>query len=504
MIDANVSNNGLAREHEAWKRYLSIRLTSIGPHTVAAVAERVAQRVLELAKGPYAETVRRGNCEPPPEAKIYCGIVSFVMGTGEVRVGRQYAVKALAGFYLRWLYVLLTIVRPSVRRGWLGNCVVVLGTDTSNIIRNGSDSSFIEFCRRGPIEPLNTVAVTIVQAGSKGINSGSTDFIYSPQPLLEIFKSASIRYSDRLKMVWSHLGVLIQYSVLCTRIPEASLIAHEVSFVAPVTELDRLGRIDALVLSCALFGSQHLWMRSSIRFRLHMVWYAQNFKPVTWAGNQTTSDLVELTALHVHEHWVWTKSFGEYLVGFGGDVKYTAVGPILWYLPKIKRTTTNKLQIAIFDVSPYSDEVALSHGQFPNYNSPANLTQFVADILALKIFLTQQLKQELVFVLKTKRGYRSAYDREYFEMLESKSAEGVLTLVPHDEDIFQIIGCSCLVVVYPFTSPAYIAEAMDVPVIYYDPTGRVIGRYFPEMLQKIGFVSGRDNLMEYSLEKLTS
>jgi hypothetical protein len=502
LIDANVSNNGLAREHEAWKRYLSARLTSIGPHNVAAVADRVAQRVLELAKGPYAETISTGNCEPSPGTKICCGPVSMVVGNGEVRVGRQYTIKALVGFYFRWLYVLWAIVRPSARSGWLGNCVVVLGTDTSNIIRNGSDSSFTEFCRRGPIKPLNTAAVTIVQVGQKCKNPGSPDFIYSARPLLEIFRSASIKYSDRLKMVWRHLRILVQYSVLCARIPEASLIAREVCFVAPVAELDRLKRIDAFVLSCALFGSQHLWMRSSIRFRVHMVWYAQNFKPVTWKENQTTSDLVELTALHVHAHWVWTKSFGEYLLGFGDNVKYTAVGPILWYLPEIERTRSDKLQIAIFDVSPYSDEVALSHGQFPNYNSPANLTQFVSDILVLKEFLTQKLKRELVFVLKTKRGYRSAYDREYFEMLESKSAEGVLTLVPHDEDIFRIIGGSCLVIVYPFTSPAYVAEAMDVPVIYYDPMGKILGRYFPEILQKIGFVSGRDNLMKYSLEKL--
>jgi len=503
LIDANVSNNGLAREHAAWKRYLSGRLRGIGPHQVAALTDRVAQRVLELAKGPYAETVNRANREPLAGVEIGCGPASIVTGTGEVRVGYQYAAKALAGFYLRWLYVLFAIIRPAVRRSWQGGCVVVLGTDTSNIVRNGSDSSFIEFCRRGPIKPLNKAAVIFVQTGNNCINSGRSDFIYSSRPMLELLQSDSIRYLDRLKMVWRHLGILIQYSILCTRMPEASLIANEVCFVAPVHELDRMGRIDALVLSCALFGSQPLWMRSCTRFHVHMVWYAQNFKPVTWTENQATSDLVELTILHVHEHWVWTNSFGEYLLGFDGAAKYSAVGPILWYLPDVGCTKTDNLQVAVFDVSPYSDEVALSHGQFPNYNSPSNLTQFIDDIQEFKEYAAQQLKQELVLVLKTKRGYRSAYDREYFDMLEARAAEGLLTLLPHDEDIFRIIGSSCLVVVYPFTSPAYVAEAMNVPVMYYDPTGKIEGRYFPEVYQNVKFVSGRENLMKYGLERVS-
>jgi hypothetical protein len=477
-------------------------MKSIGRYSAAEVSDRVAQRVLELAKGPYARIVSQGKCEPLSGSEIWCGPATIVTGSGEVRVGYLSAIKALGGFYLRWLYVLFLIISPSVKRGWQGGCTVVLGTDYSTVFRKGGVSSFIDFCRTGPIKPLSSAAVTIVQAENMNKNYSQDDFVFSPRPLAVLLNGINIKFVDRIKMLFCHVQVLLAYSFLCLKITEASLIAKEVCFVAPISELDRLGRIDSFVLSCTLFNSQHLWMRSGIHFRIHMVWYAQNFKPVTWTDNQITSDLVEFRAMHVNEHWVWTKSFGEYLLGFVGNVKYTAVGPILWYLPQIDLTSSDKLQIAIFDVSPYSDEIALSYGQFPNYNSPANLTQFISDILALKDFLTQNLQRELVCVLKTKRGYRSAYDREYFEMLESKSAEGVLKLIPHDEDIFRIIGGSSLVIVYPFSSPAYVAEAMGVPVIYYDPTGNIIGHYFPQVIQKIGFVSGKYNLLKCGLEKL--
>ena len=53
---------------------------------------------------------------------------------------------------------------------------------------------------------------------------------------------------------------------------------------------------------------------------------------------------------------------------------------------------------------------------------------------------------------------------------------GIIAQVHHSTNMFHLISGSNLAIVYPFSSPAYIADFVRVPAIFYDPT-HSISRY---------------------------
>ena len=59
----------------------------------------------------------------------------------------------------------------------------------------------------------------------------------------------------------------------------------------------------------------------------------------------------------------------------------------------------------------------------------------------------------------------------------------------HRANIYSLISQSHLAVIYPFSSPAYIADFLDVPSIYYDPTQSVSRHDFADPPTLIDFAN---------------
>jgi polysaccharide biosynthesis PFTS motif protein len=129
---------------------------------------------------------------------------------------------------------------------------------------------------------------------------------------------------------------------------------------------------------------------------------------------------------------------------------------------------------------------------------------FTHDLIRLKTKLEAQFRMPVVLSLKTRRGYKAAYDRSYFEHLESLRSEGVLTIKHHATNLYSLISGSHLVIAYPFTSPPYIAEWLQVPSIYYDPTATLVRQHFGDSPSLVDFANTPDSLFAAASSAINS
>ena len=58
-------------------------------------------------------------------------------------------------------------------------------------------------------------------------------------------------------------------------------------------------------------------------------------------------------------------------------------------------------------------------------------------------------------------------------------------------NIYSLISSSDLVIAYPFTSPLYIADQLNVPSIYYDPTNSIRNHNFSNDESLITFANNK-------------
>ena len=101
-----------------------------------------------------------------------------------------------------------------------------------------------------------------------------------------------------------------------------------------------------------------------------------------------------------------------------------------------------------------------------DYFTPENLNAFLDDISNL----CHELNIEVL--CKNKRVHKTNFSRSYIQKLE-KLSENNWTLIAPEMSAHKVIQAVDMVISYPFTSTALIAENLGIPSIYYDPTGTI-------------------------------
>jgi polysaccharide biosynthesis PFTS motif protein len=408
----------------------------------------------------------------------------------------------LADFVLHWTFCLFSILAAKKISSPKRAAVLVFGVGEEGLFVDGDDRQFVNYCRAGPIEPLRSNSRFLIQSISIKVASFNPDFAYSRRPLIDLVRESPMGLVSRLKMLWRHLTLLFSYLFAVCRLPQLSLIGKDIAYTEIAFGLDQGGFVDAIILTCSSFSSQPIWGRVLRRAKVHMIWYAQNWKPVIFEEDKIDSDIPFLRWIRVDTHWVWTRAFGNYLAGLTGSTAVNAVGPIVWRLPEKSQPSINAIEIAVFDISPYDDVTALFYGEAPNYNHPSNMFAFIGDILSLKFEMEKIFDLTVIIRLKTKRGYTAAYDKGYFDFLESLHTQGSIVIEHHSVNLYSLISRSHLVIAYPFTSPPYIADELNVTSIFYDPTNSICRYDFGDASSKIKFAANKKMLAEAAISAL--
>lgn len=508
-INNNHCNLAFDREIDSCRDRLQAKVFDACGYPSAVLLDRLMQRLVEISRLPYTLSVSTlykttSNCFPAPGTKLNCDRAFMEIGSGRITITSKQWLANQLDFFLHWAFCLIAILTVKKAAKNKLPAVLVLGVGEESLFKNGSDEQFVTYCRVGPIEPLRSGKRFLVQSVSKSVSTNPLAFVYSRRPLVSLLCETKIGFFGRLRLLVKHIILFFAYHSAVFRLPQLSLLGKDFAYSSISFELDRCGLIESIVLTCGNHPAQPLWTRALLRAKVHMIWYSQAAKQIIYASDKLDAAIPNYRWIRVDAHWVWTHAFAEYLNALIGHTSAVAVGPIVWCMPEITPPAKDAIEIAIFDVSPYSNEIAFAYGEIPNYNHPDNLFSFIQDVISLKSGLERTFHLPVSFRLKTKRWYNAAYDRAYFDYLEKLRSLGAISLEHHATNVYSLISSSHLVIVYPFSSPAYIADHLSVPSIYYDPTRSILRDDFGDSPSLIKFANSPEALLDAAVSALSS
>ncbi len=483
-INTNHGYLAFDREVEFSRSWLQSKITDTCTYSAGILIARLTQRLVEVALSPYVSWISSaakvsGDIFPRSGTVIDCGRCSVEIGTGKLAIKIKHLLANHAEFFAHWAYCLWAVLALKNTEKKNRPAVLVFGVGEESLFSGSNDERFIRYCRLGPIAPLRDGNRFIIQSTSNNTSSRPLEFVYFRNPLIRLLQETRLSVRDRFQLLANHLHLFFGYLAGVFRFPALSLIGKDFAYASIARSLNERNLIEAVIVTTSDYKNQPLWMRELSQQKTHMVSYSQNWKPIFYLADCVSSDVPDLRWGVVGTHWVWTHAFGDYLrhLGHKGEIK--VVGPIVWYLPEVEVPRKNGIEITIFDVPALTDEVMLSVGELTNYYHPDNLASFINDLACLKPGIEEIFQLPVRFRLKTKREYiASSYDRGYYELIEKLGALGVLSLEHFSTNMYSLISSSHLVIAYPFTSPVALADVLNVPSIYYDPTGDIVKHTF--------------------------
>jgi polysaccharide biosynthesis PFTS motif protein len=463
------------------------------------VKARIIQRIVEKTSEEYTKqfSVRMNTLEKPPTFwRLFDvnGVLSIHLESGTVSVALKEWLKNIFLFVATWfhmlIYLMIALFRNSPVKSLSSTILMEAGGDYREC-----DDKFVRYCKLGPIAPLSRAKRIIIRSSFKPNKKTDINFRYVAHPLIYLISNYLQRF-DRLELLVQHLFAPIIFIRAILACPISILIARDISYLPIVNFLDKKNLIEAIVITNSSFTSQPLWMKglSDQRFKLHMVWYSQNFLPKIYTGEQRGSNLPSARHMRVDIHWVWTKGFKLYLCSLGQRSHINVVGSILWYLPEVKLTNDDKkLKIAIFDVTPISGHFG-TFGAFKNYYSLCTAQKFITDIVDICRRIEEISGKIIIILLKHKRkpklGFHSSQYLDFIKNTEKNNPN--FFLIDNQINLFGLIEKCEISISIPYTSTAYVAAQLKKNTIYYDPFSELRPKY--EKNKFIHFASGESEL----------
>lgn len=464
-----------------------------------AVESRLVQRVVELTASPYIEVAsvahaRSGKLPTAGQQLVLGGVRIHGNAVGVTAPGW---LRGMVDFMGQWARALLALVySPGTSRGDQRQATILMGVGPGDITQRGSDARFTAFCLEGPLEPLRDAPHTIVEYAGSLTSTCPARLRYARHPLLALLRANPPRGMDRLRALGLHFRVAAAFVIGCVSRPLMCLLARDMAMHAVATDLNRRGALQAVVLTNSLFQAQPLWMRAlpGRRFLTHMAWYSQNTRPFVFRFGGVPVDLPHYRHVDVDVHWVWTQGYAAFLRSLGLRAKVRVVGPILWYLPEGSPAKPEALKVAIFDVTPVREEFARKIGLPRNYYATTNMIEFLAQATDTVERVAGEVGRPIEVVLKHKRSYGEVHDPRYIRFVDELEATGRIRLVPPDTNLYSLIGSSAVIVVIPYSSPAYVASALRTTAIYFDATEGIEDTHEPADF--VEFAAGEAQLLD--------
>lgn len=467
------------------------RLPGVAGFGTADVTARVTQRFAQLFSAQFMVAhTEAAEAGLDPEW-LDLGGARLAPARGEIALGARQALSLYIDFLARWGYTLLTVLGAiSLRSG--ERATLVHGLGLAHLFRDGDDREFLEYCRRGPIEPLAAASRLLIQAVAPDGRATDARAAYARSPLHALARVAGLSPGRALAVAGTHIANLVGITLRCAANPALLLAARDFADDALAAALDESGAIEAVVLTTSNYSAQPLWTWARARrgFRVHMVWYSQNIRPLLRKGDPDFPVNPLNRLIHADVMWVWMPSFGEYLAGLGIRAEMRCVGPVLWTLPPERAPEpSSRPVIAVFDVVPTTPAEDRRLGFVDNYYTPANAQRFVQDIVdAASATGARPLVQ-----LKHKREGRDRRDPGYFRFIDAlAAASGDFELLPAQASVYDMILRCRVAIAPPCSSPAYVASSLGRPALLYDPTGELAPALDPA--PGLEFVSGPGQL----------
>lgn len=498
--------NGVIEKSRLW---LKPRLFK----TFGVEADIICDRLLQvIAYGALADYIKLcSNRFKEGEANILPGNICLKFNhfhlnqeTGKVKIKNLFLLKYCLRFLSHWSKLFLAIIYG----GFISpKCAVnkpvtlLQGVPIQWILYNDTDERFIEFCRKGSILPLSQAKELWIESNDF-IHTQATEFIHyvkTTRALRDLLAHSYIDIVDRIKLLLSHSYLPIQFLYIVFRFPLLSLLAKDIAELPVARSLVHAKCLKTIVQASGGL-EQPLWMRCNAIgcLAVHMQHHSQNSRPMVYKGEDLSK-----TSMHhpiwkytyADVHWVWTKGYRAYWKELNPKSEINVVGPILGYLPKEALSKrTGAVRIGIFDVDPRREEV-VKENFYDEIYTPDSMISFIEDIIAASRAVSAKASLEFELCLKGKvrsAAGMSQISPMYQSVLQKYTDVGILRIFDRQENMYALISsCDCVLAI-PYTSPAYVADYLEVPAIYYDPTKALEPTY--EASRHICFASGEQEL----------
>ena len=227
-----------------------------------------------------------------------------------------------------------------------------------------------------------------------------------------------------------------------------------------------------------------------------MIWYSSNSVPIKYKKanlERFTINPAVYNNMGIDEHWVWTKKHKQFLIKHT-DIKVLVKQSLMFYDSEESRPSIRSYDVVIFDVTPYSDEKINNDSIFTS----SEMIRFINESLACVVMLNKKYGVNYKVHLKHKRKMTKDHSSNYSNFIGKKISNKEISIVSPNQNLYDLISNSRLVIGFPFTSPVIIGQELDKPSIFYCSSKLLKPPYKD---QNNLFLNTKDSLFSY-MEKM--
>lgn len=196
-----------------------------------------------------------------------------------------------------------------------------------------------------------------------------------------------------------------------------------------------------------------------------MLWYSINNIPIRLDGDDK---MVAWNICYVRDsidiHLVWTNVDKNFLLDLG-QKNVVDVGSILFRDKKIRQPEKEKFTITFFEVTPVGEDSIIGRKIYSEYgdifyseaNLIFNLQKFFFVMNQMRLLNPERFRLRV----KVKRKYHSSHSENYIQVLKRGVRELGIDLIPANQNIYETVSESDLVIGIPYTSPVILARELN-------------------------------------------
>jgi len=244
------------------------------------------------------------------------------------------------------------------------------------------------------------------------------------------------------------------------------LIAKEYIFDNEVLNRINPQKIDKVITTQSHLMFQPLIFEMKILLKKRfMLWYSSNSIPLEYKKPKALRYEVPKMIyryMEIDQHWVWNKEHSDYLTNTM-KVRSSVKGPMLFYMPSASTPVTRKIDVLIFDVTPSNNSDIYQNSIY----TCDDIKKFVNEIIDACSYLEKKYRIKISVFLKPKRKYYTGHNFNYINFLADLDRTGRLKILRFDENLYDVVKVSKIVIGYPFVSPVIIGRREKVASYFY-------------------------------------
>lgn len=377
---------------------------------------------------------------------------------------------------------------------------VFLGPGIENYLTGDIKKEFYQFCLRGHLKVLDPKQSTLIVQWVSRRTAKYKGVYFSLRPYLTMARVSGLSPLRLLTILIVSIQTLIQFWQVLNKFPVLIHLYTDLFRFPMIKVLNDATKIDSIIMTNSSFYDQEFWLNGidEKNFRTIFVWYSVNTRAFKYKKNTSFCEHPSYEFVIADESYTWNEGHAKWLDKNTRIRSNYPGAPITYQLPSEKRVIQD-IDILIFDVTPVNREWIDTNisPNFYNYFHASNMKKFVADIMSAGEAVSGG--GELCIAIKPKREYDSIHDKEYISYIKSLGRDR-LKIISSNENAFDLARRAKVLVVIPFSSPAFIGSYMNVKSAYYDPEGSLLS---PEDLDSnISFLSSKDELEDYLKKNL--